>query len=107
MAEPDSDARNAMEDEDLEDGEIETDEESEEVKPAPVKPAISEPVKKSKHTDDDSKKLADIKGKNEHRRSTPDNSAAKSKKLSANDAVAKGKCGLSFFRTSLSSDTRK
>lgn len=93
----DSDARNAMEDEDLEDGEIETDEEQEDVKPAaPVKPIVSESTKKSKNIDDDSKKTADVKGKNDHRKSTPDNSAAKSKKLSASDAVAKGKCYFLF-----------
>lgn len=98
MAEPDL---NAMEDEDLEDGEIETDEENEEIiikpAPVPVRPVISEPVKKINNTDDDSKKIADVKGKNDHRKSTPDNSAAKSKKLSASDSVAKGKCDCSFF----------
>lgn len=85
MAEPDSDARNAIEDEDLEDGEIETDEENEEVKPA--KPIVVESVKKPK--DNDSKKATDAKAK-EHRRTTPDNTTAKSKKQAANDA-AKGK----------------
>lgn len=93
MAEADSDARNAMEDEDLEDGEIETDEENEEVKPAPaapIKSPVHEPAKKSKSSDDDLKK-SDAKGKNDHRKSSSDNSAAKNKKISASDAIAKGK----------------
>lgn len=102
MAEADSDARNAMEDEDLEDGEIETDEEIEEVKPAPepaapIKSPVHEPPKKSKSSDDDLKKITDAKGKNDHRKSTPDNSAAKSKKVSASDAIAKGKYFLFLF----------
>ncbi|XP_031622127.1 protein suppressor of sable-like [Contarinia nasturtii] len=86
MAELDSDPRSTLDDEDLEDGEIETDEENEEVKP--VKPVASEPVKKPKN-DDDSKKTNEVKGKNDSRKSAPDNSSAKSKKLSANDAIAK------------------
>lgn len=105
MAEPDSEHTNAMEDEDLEDGEIETDEENEEVKPAPApaptKPSISEPAKKPKNIDDDSKKISDVKGKNDHRKSTTDNSAAKSKKQSASDIVAKGRRSLSLFYFSL------
>lgn len=99
MAEPDL---NAMEDEDLEDGEIETDEEIEEIKPAPapipIRPVISnEPVKKINSIDDDSKKLADVKGKNDHRKSTPDSSSTKSKKQSASDVVAKGKFDCYFI----------
>lgn len=100
MAEADSEARNAMEDEDLEDGEIETDEEIEEVKPAPaapIKSPVHEPAKKSKSSDDDLKKTSDAKGKNDHRKSTPDNSAAKSKKVSASDTIAKGKSFLFLF----------
>lgn len=85
MAEPDSDPRNTMEDEDLEDGEIETDEENDvaviEVK-AP-KP-ISEPVKKPKPIDEDTKKTTDSKAKND-RISAPENTV-KSKKSASNDA---------------------
>lgn len=95
MAEPDSDPRNTVEDEDLEDGEIETDEENDvvaaEIKPTKV---IVEPSKKQKNDDELKKTLADAKGKGEHRKTIQDNST-KSKKLPANDA-AKGK-SLQFF----------
>lgn len=91
MAEPDSDPRNTMEDEDLEDGEIETDEENEvaviEVKQA--KPIVEPPAKKPKPAEEtDSKKPVDVKVKSE-RNSTTENSA-KNKKLGSND-VPKGK----------------
>lgn len=85
MAEPDSEVRNAFDDEDLEDGEIETDEEIEEVKPI-SKPIAIEPAKKPK--ENDAKKAADNKGK-DNRRSTPDNTAAKSKKMVTSDAKGK------------------
>lgn len=91
MAEPDSDPRNTVEDEDLEDGEIETDEENDviaaEIKPPPK--VASEPSKKQKNDDELKKTLAEARAKSEHRKTIQENSA-KSKKLAANDA-AKGK----------------
>lgn len=92
MAEPDSDPRNTVEDEDLEDGEIETDEEVDDVNEAKAaKPAAGEPAKKAgKMSEDESKKASDAKSKTEHRKSTPENNATKSKKAAQNDAVAKG-----------------
>lgn len=89
MAEPDSDAKNTMEDEDLEDGEIETDEEND-VVVNEVKPKANEPLRKPKSGDDDSSmKSIEAKVKNEHRRTSQENNA-KSKKLTVND-VPKGK----------------
>lgn len=90
MAEPDSDPRNTMEDEDLEDGEIETDEENDVAVPEVKAPKpIIEPVKKPKPAEEDSKKPTESKAKND-RISAPENNV-KNKKSASNDAT-KGKC---------------
>lgn len=100
MADPDTDPPNAMDDEDLEDGEIETDEENDvvvnEVKPpakvatelAPTATAIDQ-IKKSKTSEDDSKKTADAKAKGDNRKSTQDNNT-KTKKSASTNEIAKG-----------------
>lgn len=90
MAEPDSDPRNTLEDEDLEDGEIETDEENDEgvqEKPAP-KPVAIEPVKRVK--EEESKKISETRTKTEQHKSTTE-IAAKNKKPSNDANPQKGK----------------
>lgn len=90
MAEPDSDPRNTLEDEDLEDGEIETDEENDEGgQEKPAKPvAIEPPVKRVK--EEESKKISETRTKTEQHKSTTEN-AAKNKKPSNDSNPQKGK----------------
>lgn len=95
MAEPET---HPMDDEDLEDGEIETDEENDvvinEVKPPPkVEIASSidiDHAKKLKSSEDDVKKIADVKAKCDNRKSSAQDNSTKSKKSTTSD-ITKGK----------------